>query len=397
MCEMDSPLFPYYPLDFKIDLNDKKREWEAVVLLPFIDLQLLLQSEAMQCPPALLNPEEQQRNRFGNSYVFRIDSSAALSVTVIEFPPDIHPSPTAFEPYLPIGTLPSLPGFPTLSKVVVTKGNAKKSDSVSETFNSKKERRQRNLAARSNLVAISADSQFPMLGDPGKQTWATSGARDDVPHLGIRFLLNDDVNVFLFDMVEQIRLQSPHVFRSDFNLSESTSLPPLSLKGPVEYSPGIYGIDYSIKDNIHSISPQLVDGVIGKVCDIFGTVRGKLLPFCSVDIPTGLVSIHFQDVSHLSQIEYFLSNKLSTMCFPDGNGHVNGSGSGSECIQSNRKIVIGRYTGSEAGAFESWLNTEVSTIALYLPLFTSRILEVYISSSNDGSQVKQYVLYGREN
>eukprot|EP01036_Dinobryon_divergens_P029762 gene29762-38905_t len=397
MCDMDSPLLQYYPLDFKIDMNDKKREWEAVVLLPFIDLQLLLQSEAMQCPPTLLTLEEQQRNRFGNSCIFRRDS-VALSVIVTEFPPDIHPSPSAFEPYLPIGTLPSLQGFPTLSKIVVTKGNAKKSDSVSETYNSKRERRQRNAAARKNLVAISADSQFPMLGDPGKQTWTTS-ATSDAPHLGIRFLLNDDVNVFLFDMVEQIRLQSPHNFHTDFNLSadlvESSSLSSLSLKVPAEYSAGIYGIDYSTQDNKLSVSSQLVDEIIGKVCNIFGTVRGKLVPTCSVDISTGLVSIRFEDVSHLAQIEYFLSNKLSTLCFSDG--HANGNGN-KECIQSNRKIVIGRYTGSDATKFESWLNTEVSTIALYLPLFTSRVLEVYLcSSSSDGSQVKQYVLYGREN
>ena len=32
-----SPIIDYYPLKFKTDLNGKKQDWEAVVLIPFID------------------------------------------------------------------------------------------------------------------------------------------------------------------------------------------------------------------------------------------------------------------------------------------------------------------------------------------------------------------------
>ena len=32
-----SPIIDYYPLEFKTDLNGKKQDWEAVVLIPFID------------------------------------------------------------------------------------------------------------------------------------------------------------------------------------------------------------------------------------------------------------------------------------------------------------------------------------------------------------------------
>ena len=32
-----SPIIDYYPVDFKTDLNGKQQEWEAVVLIPFID------------------------------------------------------------------------------------------------------------------------------------------------------------------------------------------------------------------------------------------------------------------------------------------------------------------------------------------------------------------------
>jgi len=32
-----SPVKDYYPVDFETDLNGKLQEWEAVVLIPFID------------------------------------------------------------------------------------------------------------------------------------------------------------------------------------------------------------------------------------------------------------------------------------------------------------------------------------------------------------------------
>lgn len=37
MTSPNSPIIEYYPLDFKTDLNGKQQEWEAVVLIPFID------------------------------------------------------------------------------------------------------------------------------------------------------------------------------------------------------------------------------------------------------------------------------------------------------------------------------------------------------------------------
>ena len=32
-----SDIIDYYPVNFKTDLNGKQQEWEAVVLIPFID------------------------------------------------------------------------------------------------------------------------------------------------------------------------------------------------------------------------------------------------------------------------------------------------------------------------------------------------------------------------
>ena len=37
MINRDSPIINFYPTDFESDLNGKSQEWEAVVLIPFID------------------------------------------------------------------------------------------------------------------------------------------------------------------------------------------------------------------------------------------------------------------------------------------------------------------------------------------------------------------------
>lgn len=37
MTDEDSPIVHYYPINFETDLNGKRNDWEAVVLIPFID------------------------------------------------------------------------------------------------------------------------------------------------------------------------------------------------------------------------------------------------------------------------------------------------------------------------------------------------------------------------
>ena len=44
MVNEDSPVRDFYPIDFETDLNGKQMEWEAVVLIPFIDEERLLQT-----------------------------------------------------------------------------------------------------------------------------------------------------------------------------------------------------------------------------------------------------------------------------------------------------------------------------------------------------------------
>lgn len=59
----NSPILEYYPEEFQTDLNGKKQDWEAVVLIPFIDEAKLI--KAMDDVDHLLTDEERSRNRHG--------------------------------------------------------------------------------------------------------------------------------------------------------------------------------------------------------------------------------------------------------------------------------------------------------------------------------------------
>lgn len=56
MTQATSKVIDYYPVDFETDLNGKKQDWEAVVLIPFIDENRLI--DAMDdCDPELTDGE----------------------------------------------------------------------------------------------------------------------------------------------------------------------------------------------------------------------------------------------------------------------------------------------------------------------------------------------------
>ncbi|XP_026681598.1 5'-3' exoribonuclease 1 isoform X1 [Diaphorina citri] len=64
----NSPILEYYPEEFATDLNGKKQDWEAVVLIPFIDEVKLI--KAMDAVEHLLTDEERSRNRHGPMLVY---------------------------------------------------------------------------------------------------------------------------------------------------------------------------------------------------------------------------------------------------------------------------------------------------------------------------------------
>uniref|UniRef100_A0A671M5A8 5'-3' exoribonuclease 1 n=1 Tax=Sinocyclocheilus anshuiensis TaxID=1608454 RepID=A0A671M5A8_9TELE len=71
MTSPGSPIVEYYPQDFKTDLNGKQQEWEAVVLIPFIDEKCLL--TAMEPYTLKLTPPEKARNRHTECAVYCFD------------------------------------------------------------------------------------------------------------------------------------------------------------------------------------------------------------------------------------------------------------------------------------------------------------------------------------
>ncbi|KAG7457013.1 hypothetical protein MATL_G00241860 [Megalops atlanticus] len=71
MTSEGSSIIQYYPLDFKTDLNGKQQEWEAVVLIPFIDEKRLL--AAMEPYNDLLSLMEKARNRHTECALYRYD------------------------------------------------------------------------------------------------------------------------------------------------------------------------------------------------------------------------------------------------------------------------------------------------------------------------------------
>lgn len=68
MYDPKSPILDFYPSEVQLDKNGKTADWEAVVLLPFVDENRLI--EATNHCLAKLSPEEKQRNSFGKNLTF---------------------------------------------------------------------------------------------------------------------------------------------------------------------------------------------------------------------------------------------------------------------------------------------------------------------------------------
>lgn len=68
MTSPESELIDFYPVNFETDLNGKKQDWEAVVLIPFIDERRLLNT--LDKHNNELSPAEKARNVHGPMYVY---------------------------------------------------------------------------------------------------------------------------------------------------------------------------------------------------------------------------------------------------------------------------------------------------------------------------------------
>jgi 5'-3' exonuclease len=73
MIRPDSPIRPYYPEDFKVDMAGKKRDWEGIVLLPNISIQTFMdcyKKHIRDVSPTLL-----KRNIRGKNFVYAYSPS----------------------------------------------------------------------------------------------------------------------------------------------------------------------------------------------------------------------------------------------------------------------------------------------------------------------------------
>lgn len=81
-----SPIAWFYPTDFETDMNGKKQEYEAVVLLPFIDTAQLIQAETAQCSVHLLTATEIARNFVGASAVYSLCDNKTHGESLLSLP-----------------------------------------------------------------------------------------------------------------------------------------------------------------------------------------------------------------------------------------------------------------------------------------------------------------------
>lgn len=60
MVDVDSPLQKYYPLEFELDMNGKKNDWEAIVVIPYDATPSLCFRFSVHWPRARLSRAFQQ-------------------------------------------------------------------------------------------------------------------------------------------------------------------------------------------------------------------------------------------------------------------------------------------------------------------------------------------------
>ena len=75
MTNPHSPIVDFYPPGFEMDMEGKRAEWEAIVLIPFINQQRLLAAEAT-IPSGSLTEAERSRNQPGSILIFSHDAEA---------------------------------------------------------------------------------------------------------------------------------------------------------------------------------------------------------------------------------------------------------------------------------------------------------------------------------
>ena len=85
MTDSASEIADFYPTDFAIDINGKKFAWQAVVLLPFIEEERLV--DAISEHEESFTAEEARRNSHGVPLLFVGEEYASLFAPLRDTPP----------------------------------------------------------------------------------------------------------------------------------------------------------------------------------------------------------------------------------------------------------------------------------------------------------------------
>jgi Xrn1 helical domain/Exoribonuclease Xrn1 D1 domain/Xrn1 SH3-like domain len=131
MTNPDSPILEFYPVNFEVDMNGKKNPWEGVNLLPFIEINRLLDAIKRYCPDDKLTQAEIARNTKGRIYCYTFDltctdtiESPSKGIGLMDITscnsretvlPEYESEGVSFEPKLLPGTQIPYPGFPSLN------------------------------------------------------------------------------------------------------------------------------------------------------------------------------------------------------------------------------------------------------------------------------------------
>lgn len=124
MLDKSSPIIDFYPETFSLDLNGKKNDWEAIVVIDFIDQKRLLET-VKTIPNTVFSPQELTRNEFGHSLSYQFNTSNSTETCtspfadkrIGDFECKVSESPYEFPDY-PEG---KHTGFTLLSKALIGK------------------------------------------------------------------------------------------------------------------------------------------------------------------------------------------------------------------------------------------------------------------------------------
>eukprot|EP01038_Epipyxis_sp_PR26KG_P011255 gene11255-15103_t len=402
MSDTSSPLISYYPFSFSTDLNGKRNDWEAVVLLPFINKNELLDAEKRFCLLNEFSFEEKKRNEFGNSWCYyntskfennnnndsnKCNNLKSERIEVCEIPYIILPT-APFASSLIAGTLDTLPKYPNIDELTVedfTKRSVKSSNKNKKT------------KVRKNFFSddINAESNFknnlPMLG---------KNSNNMMSNYQIKLLFNDEMNFMMIELIKFIQLNDVY-FSSPLMNNSNRELTILNKTNPssslLSSSPNnqkysgckLFGINYQFIQPNHMIYKELQQNILPKVAMIFGPVTGKITSKCMIDPINNEVMIKYfesNDNNPLQQIEEYIYYKLYKQNLPKK----------SQFNKFSRYFSIGIYEGNEPQRFLEKLTEHLKHIEPLMCEFSCKVIQVVNLDSNElyGSH---YSLVGGEN